>query len=142
MKKQIRMLFAAMLITAVSTTSVQAVNTAYTETQQQSHSVRGVVKDAIGPMAGVNVLIKGTTTGMMTNPDGSYNLPNVPVGAILEFSFMGYQTVEVTVGSSETVNVTLKEDQNLLDELVVIGYGTVKKSDVTGSVASVGGEAI
>ena len=142
MKKQIRMLFAAMLITAVSATSVQAANTAYTETQQQSHSVRGVVKDAIGPMAGVNVLIKGTTTGMMTNPDGSYNLPNVPVGAILEFSFMGYQTVEVTVGSSETVNVTLKEDQNLLDELVVIGYGTVKKSDVTGSVASVGGEAI
>lgn len=131
-----------MLITAVSATSVQAANTAYTETQQQSHSVRGVVKDAIGPMAGVNVLIKGTTTGMMTNPDGSYNLPNVPVGAILEFSFMGYQTVEVTVGSSETVNVTLKEDQNLLDELVVIGYGTVKKSDVTGSVASVGGEAI
>ena len=142
MKKQIRVLFAAMLITAVSATSVQAANTAYTETQQQSHSVRGVVKDAIGPMAGVNVLIKGTTTGMMTNPDGSYNLPNVPAGAILEFSFMGYQTVEVTVGSSETVNVTLKEDQNLLDELVVIGYGTVKKSDVTGSVASVGGEAI
>lgn len=64
MKKQIRMLFAAMLITAVSVTSVQAANTAYTETQQQSHSVRGVVKDAIGPMAGVNVLIKGTTTGM------------------------------------------------------------------------------
>lgn len=142
MKNQIRMLLVAMLMTPICAAPVMADNSAITEMQQNSHPVKGIVKDAVGPMAGVNVLIKGTTTGMMTNPDGSYNLPNVPAGAILEFSFMGYQTVEVTVGSSETVNVTLKEDQNLLDELVVIGYGTVKKSDVTGSVASVGGEAI
>lgn len=142
MKNQIRMLLAAMLMTPICAAPVMADNSAITEMQQNSHPVKGIVKDAVGPMAGVNVLIKGTTTGMMTNPDGSYNLPNVPAGAILEFSFMGYQTVEVTVGSSETVNVTLKEDQNLLDELVVIGYGTVKKSDVTGAVASVGAEAI
>lgn len=142
MKNQIRMLLVAMLMTPICAAPVMADNSAITEMQQNSHPVKGIVKDAVGPMAGVNVLIKGTTTGVMTNQDGSFNLPNVPVGAILEFSFMGYKTVEVTVGSSETVNVTLKEDQNLLDELVVIGYGTVKKSDVTGSVASVGGEAI
>lgn len=93
-------------------------------------------------MAGVNVLIKGTATGMITNQDGSYNLSNVPVGATLEFSFIGYKTVEVTVGTDETINVTLQEDQNLLDELVVVGYGTVKKSDVTGSVSSVSAEAL
>ena len=142
MKNQIRMLFAAVLMTSICAGTAHAESTAYALTQQNSHAVKGVVKDAVGPMAGVNVLIKGTTTGMMTNQDGSFNLPDVPVGAILEFSFMGYQTVEVKVGSSETVNVTLKEDQNLLEELVVIGYGTVKKSDVTGSVASVSGESI
>mgnify|MGYP002516591698 CR=1 FL=1 len=142
MKNQIRMLFAAVLMTSLCAGPAYAESTAYALMQQNSHAVKGVVKDAVGPMAGVNVLIKGTTTGMMTNQDGSFNLPDVPVGATLEFSFMGYQTVEVKVGSSETVNVTLKEDQNLLEELVVIGYGTVKKSDVTGSVASVGGEAI
>ena len=79
---------------------------------------------------------------MITNQDGSYNLSNVQVGATLEFSFIGYKTVEVTVGADETINVTLQEDQNLLDELVLVGYGTVKKSDVTGSVSSVSAEAL
>ena len=79
---------------------------------------------------------------MITNQDGSYNLSNVHVGATLEFSFIGYKTIEVTVGTDETINVTLQADQNLLDELVVVGYGTVKKSDLTGSVSSVSAEAL
>lgn len=142
MKNQIRLLLVAMLMTGICRAPANAEMPTYAETQQNTHPVKGIVRDALGPMAGVNVLIKGTSTGMITNQDGSYNLSNVPVGATLEFSFIGYKTVEVTVGSDETINVTLQEDQNLLDELVVVGYGTVKKSDVTGSVSSVSAEAL
>lgn len=142
MKNQIRLLLVAMLMTGICRAPANAEIPTYAETQQNAHTVKGIVKDALGPMAGVNVLIKGTATGMITNQDGSYNLSNVPVGATLEFSFIGYKTVEVTVGTDETINVTLQEDQNLLDELVVVGYGTVKKSDVTGSVSSVSAEAL
>ena len=108
--------------------------------QQSSHAVRGVVTDASGPVPGVNVVVRGTTKGAMTNNDGSYIIQDVPVGSVLEFSFIGYKTVEVTVGAQEVVNVFIEEDANLLDELVVIGYGTVRKSDLTGAVASVSGE--
>ena len=110
--------------------------------QQSSHAVRGVVTDASGPVPGVNVVVRGTTKGAMTNNDGSYIIQDVPVGSVLEFSFIGYKTVEVTVGAQEVVNVFIEEDANLLDELVVIGYGTVRKSDLTGAVASVGEEDI
>lgn len=109
--------------------------------QQRSHAVRGVVTDATGPVPGVNVVVAGSTSvGTMTTTDGSYVLPSVPVGSVLQFSFVGYTTVEVTVGAQEVINVFMEEDTNLLEELVVIGYGTVRKSDVTGSVASVSGE--
>ena len=109
--------------------------------QQRSHAVRGVVTDATGPVPGVNVVVAGSTSvGTMTTTDGSYVLQSVPVGSVLQFSFVGYTTVEVTVGAQEVINVFMEEDTNLLEELVVIGYGTVRKSDVTGSVASVSGE--
>ena len=109
--------------------------------QQRSHAVRGVVTDASGPVPGVNVVVAGSTSvGTMTTTDGSYSLPSVPVGSVLQFSFVGYTTVEVTVGAQEVINVFMEEDTNLLEELVVIGYGTVRKSDVTGAVASVSGE--
>lgn len=111
-------------------------------TQQRTHAVKGVVSDALGPLAGVNVMVKGTTNGVMTDNNGAYVLQNVAVGSVLEFSFIGYKTSEVTVTESESVNVLMQEDTNLLEELVVIGYGTVKKSDVTGSVASVSGESL
>ncbi len=108
---------------------------------QRSHAVRGVVTDATGPVPGVNVvLVGGNAVGTMTNQDGAYSLPSVPVGSVLQFSFVGYTTVEITVGAQELINVFMEEDTNLLDELVVIGYGTVRKSDLTGSVASVSGD--
>ena len=111
--------------------------------QQRSHAVRGVVTDASGPVPGVNVMLVGNSSvGTMTEMDGTYSLPSVPVGSVLQFSFIGYATQEVTVGASEVINVFLMEDAEALDELVVIGYGTVRKSDLTGSVASVSGEEI
>ena len=108
--------------------------------QQRTIDVHGVVSDATGPLPGVNVMIPGTTTGTLTDSDGSYALNGIPVGATLEFSFMGYVTQSVTVGSQSVINIRLEEDTTQLEELVVIGYGTVKKSDLTGSVASISAE--
>ena len=108
--------------------------------QQGTIDVHGVVSDATGPLPGVNVMIPGTTTGTLTDSDGSYALSGIPVGATLEFSFMGYVTQSVTVGSQSVINIRLEEDTTQLEELVVIGYGTVKKSDLTGSVASISAE--
>ncbi|MDD5714712.1 MAG: TonB-dependent receptor plug domain-containing protein, partial [Bacteroidales bacterium] len=108
--------------------------------QQQAHAVRGVVSDAMGPMAGVDVIVNGTNNSVATNLNGAYVLQNVPVGATLKFSFIGYKTQEIPVTSEEVINVLLEEEVKYLEELVLIGYGTVRKSDLTGSVTSVGEE--
>ncbi|MDR0844673.1 MAG: TonB-dependent receptor [Tannerella sp.] len=104
----------------------------------QSVSVSGTVSDTSGErLIGVNVAVKGTTIGVITDVDGNFTL-NVPnTNSVLVFSFMGFVSQEVTVGSQKRINVTLQEDNLLLEEVVVIGYGSVKKSDLTGSVANV-----
>lgn len=104
--------------------------------QNTTLTVRGVVTDASGPLGGVGVMVPGTSIGTLTAPDGSYSL-NVPADATLEFSFLGYKTVTVQVAGRSVIDVNLEEDVNLLDELVVVGYGTQKKANLTGSVASV-----
>ena len=100
--------------------------------------VKGVVTDATGKtVPGVSVLVKNTTTGTVTAQDGAYNI-NVPNGnGALVYSYIGYISQEVPVNGRSTIDVTLEEDQQSLQEVVVIGYGTVKKSDLTGSVVSV-----
>lgn len=103
--------------------------------------ISGTVSDSSGaPLPGVSVLVKGTQNGASTDPEGNYSLQNVAGDAILEISFIGYQTQEVPVGDREVINVTLRPDLQSLDEVVVVGYGTVKKSDLTGAVASVKAE--
>ena len=103
----------------------------------QSRKVTGIVKDQNGePIIGVNVIEKGTTNGIVTDADGKYELTVSP-GSILLFSYIGYNTQEIKVGKNEVINVSLREDAETLDEVVVIGYGTVKKSDLTGAVSSV-----
>ena len=99
--------------------------------------VSGVVYDgATGePFMGVSVLIKGTMTGVNTDLDGRFSLP-AKDGDVLQFSFIGYLDQEVTVSGSQPITVTLQEDVSQLAEVVVVGYGTQKKSDVTGAVAS------
>lgn len=105
-------------------------------------AVSGVVKDDAGePLIGVNILVKGTSTGTISDFDGSYSL-NAPDDATLVFSYTGYQTIEIPVDGRSTIDVVMSSDSKLLDEVVVIGYGVVKKSDLTGSVASLGGEEI
>jgi TonB-dependent starch-binding outer membrane protein SusC len=103
---------------------------------QQFFDVRGVVTDAFGEMVGVNVLVKGTTTGTVTNLDGFYEI-RVPANATLVFSFVGFRQLEYVITQSQTLNVFLEPDMARLDELVVIGYGVQKKSDLTGSVGHV-----
>jgi len=106
-------------------------------TVSSTKNISGVVKDETGePVIGANVVVKGTTNGTVTDMNGRYSL-EVPEGGVLQISYIGYNTQEVKVGSGDVVNVSLREDSEALDEVVVIGYGTVKKSDLTGAVGSV-----
>jgi TonB-linked SusC/RagA family outer membrane protein len=101
-------------------------------------SIKGKVIDSKGiPIPLVNVIIKGTAEGTVTNMDGLYKLDNVKPVNILVFSFIGYQNKEVKVLDSEVINVTLVDDATQLDEIVLIGYDAVKKKDLTGSVSKI-----
>ncbi len=109
-------------------------------TFSQQKSVTGKVTDSTGsPLPGVSVVVKGTTTGVITDADGTYSLPNVPENAVLQFSFVGMKAQEVAVAGKSTVNVNMEEETVGIEEVVAIGYGTVKKSDLTGAVGSVDG---
>ena len=104
-------------------------------------SVTGTVTDENGqPLPGANILEKGTTNGTQTDFDGNYSIALTTDEPILVFSYIGFQKQEKTVGKSENINVQMATDSQGLDEVVVIGYGTVKKSDITGSVASISEE--
>ncbi|MWB94057.1 SusC/RagA family TonB-linked outer membrane protein [Flavobacterium sp. GA093] len=108
----------------------------------QNKVIKGTIKDAAGILIpGVNVLIKGSQTGVSTDMDGSYSI-NASSGSTLVYSFIGFKTIEVVVSDSSSYNVTLKEDDNSLEEVVVVGYGVKKKKDLTGSIVSVGAEEI
>lgn len=105
--------------------------------QQNNRTVEGVVKDALGdPVIGANVIVKGTTNGTITDLNGHFSLP-VSNNATLIVSFIGYLNTEIVVGNKKEVVVTLKEDTQNLDEVVVIGYGTQKKVNLSGAVSSV-----
>lgn len=105
---------------------------------QQQRTISGMVTDQYGePLPGVTVMVKGTTQGIVTNVDGNYSLSNTPEDATLVFSFVGMKTQEVVVGDQITINVTMNEDAIGLEEVIAIGYGTVKKRDVSASISSV-----
>lgn len=102
-------------------------------------TVNGVVTDQSSgqPLPGVNVIVKGTTKGTTTDFDGKFTLSNVKSGEVIEFSFVGYKTSDVSYTNQKTMNVSLEEETAKLEEVVLIGYGTVKKKDATGSVTTV-----
>jgi TonB-dependent starch-binding outer membrane protein SusC len=105
---------------------------------QQQARVSGIVNDANGdPLPGVTVLVKGTTQGTVTDSNGRYSLSVPSNNEILQFSFVGMRTQEVALGGRSELSVTLAEESIGIDEVVAIGYGTVRKSDLTGSVSSV-----
>ncbi len=105
--------------------------------------VTGKVVDANGePVIGASVMVKGTSNGVVTDLDGNYSIGNVPAGASLNISYVGYRTRTVAVDGKSLLNVTMEEDRQLLDEVVVVGYGTQKRSDVTGSMVNIGEEQL
>ena len=108
---------------------------------QQAKKITGTVTDAMGPVIGANVLEKGTTNGVITDIDGNFTL-NVQPGATIVVSFIGYQPQEIVVGNQTSFKIQLKEDAELLDEVVVVGYGVQKKKLVTGATVQVKGEDI
>ena len=112
-------------------------------TNQNRKRLTGQVVGQDGePLIGVNVVVKGTTIGSMTDMDGNYILENVPSNATVEFSYIGYLQQSINVGNKSNLNVTLAEDTQKLDEVVVVGYGSFKKRDLTGAVSQVKGDEI
>ncbi|HEX9151916.1 MAG TPA: carboxypeptidase-like regulatory domain-containing protein, partial [Flavobacterium sp.] len=103
-----------------------------------SQDVSGTVSDASGPLPGASVLVKGTTNGAQTDLDGKFTIKNVGSNAVLVFSYIGLKSQEVNVAGKSSVTVILKEDSAELKEVVVIGYGSVKKKDATGAVDQIG----
>ena len=101
-------------------------------------TITGTVKDASGePMIGVSVVVDGTTIGGVTDFDGNFTIQNVSEKAVLKISYIGFKEQKISVAGKNSFNVTMQEDAAALDEVVVVGYGTMKKKDLTGSVASV-----
>ncbi|RAV27811.1 SusC/RagA family TonB-linked outer membrane protein [Sinomicrobium soli] len=105
---------------------------------EQEIVVSGTVVDTGGiPLIGTSIRVEGTNNGALTDFDGKFTLSGVKEGAVLIVSYMGYETQKITVEGREEINITMKEDAQALDEVVVVGYGTQRKSDLTGSVSSV-----
>ena len=111
------------------------------DVQQAAKTITGTVVDAQGPVIGASVMEKGTTNGVVTDFDGNFTL-SVKPGATIVISYIGYETQEVRVGDQNNYSITLREDNALLDEVVVVGYGVQKKKLVTGATVEVKGEDI
>lgn len=103
---------------------------------QAKITVQGTVLDETGiPVVGANVVVAGTTHGVITDIDGNFTLQDVDEHATLVISYIGYQTMEIKAGTS--LQIVLKEDAELLDEVVVVGYGTMRRKDVTSSISTI-----
>ncbi len=120
-----------MLILSYGTTAVYTLSA-----QQQTREVTGTVTDQIGnPVAGVTIMVKGTTIGVLTSVDGKYSLRNIPPNSVLVFSFIGFLPQEVPLTTQTRIDITLLEQTTLLQEVVVTGYGTQKKGSIVGSIS-------
>lgn len=132
--------FAVLLSTGLvahATVGTGDVNPANATAQQQSKKISGIVTDEKGePIIGANIAVVGTTTGIISDMDGKYEL-EVPDGAEVTVSYIGYVSQTFKVSSKASYNIVLREDSEMIEEVVVVGYGTIKKSDVSGSVVSV-----
>ncbi len=110
---------------------------------QQDITVSGTITDAAGePLPGASIVLMGTTTGAQSDFDGNYTLVNVPADGTLAISYIGYTSQEIPVDGQTTINITLSEDAQALDEVVVVGYGTAKKRDLAGSIVRVEGDVV
>lgn len=107
------------------------------QSDETTGPVSGIIRDASGePIIGASVLLKGTSTGTVSDADGHFTL-KAPAGSVLRITYIGYEAQEVKIGSKRTLDITLQEDGQMLSEVVVVGYGTMKKKDLTGAVSQV-----
>ncbi|MDO6604573.1 SusC/RagA family TonB-linked outer membrane protein [Arenibacter palladensis] len=141
-------LTAVFLLTLTANANNSVSNYSYIEVGENldykglQQTITGSVSDALGPLPGVSIVIKGTSQGTTTDFDGNYSIEVADNAAVLVFSYLGYKSQEVPVGSNTELNVTLTEDTSELDEVVVLGYTTRKKGELTGSVSTVSSEEI
>ncbi len=113
------------------------------EEKQQQYQINGTIKDESGqPLPGANIIEKGTTNGTQSDFDGEFSITLKNQNAILVVSYIGYETIEINANSQTNINIVLKEDASLLDEVVVIGYGTQKRVTLTGAVSAIKTEEI
>ena len=125
--KRIGMLLLAAVVSLVTSAQVWAQQT-----------ITGTIVDQTGePVMGATVLVKGTTNGSTTDLDGRYSIPNVGPNQVLAVSFIGYASQEIPVGNRTVIDITLLEDSELLEDVVVVGYGVQRKSNLTGAISSV-----
>jgi len=135
-------LFILLLLNSIQILAISDQNVLNTDNLQQK-SVTGRVTDANkNPLAGVNVVEKGTVNGVMTGTDGKFSITVSSNSSALTFTFIGFETQDVIIGNQNNIEITLKESMTGLNEVIVIGYGTARKRDVTGSVASVNAVAL
>ncbi|MBC3759209.1 TonB-dependent receptor [Hyunsoonleella sp. SJ7] len=124
-------------ITKLDTTATMEISK-----ETQTIEVSGTVSDTEGPLPGVNILVKGSSKGTQTDFDGNFSISVENEKAVLIFSYVGYKTQEITVGNKTSINVILEADIAGLDEVVVVGYSTKTRGELTGSVSTIGSEAI
>ena len=135
------LLMSAMALLGLGYSSNANAASSVQEVQQATKKITGTVVDAMGPVIGASVVEKGTTNGTVTDFDGNFSL-NVNPGATIVVSFIGFETQEIRVGNQENFNITMQDDNAVLEEVVVVGYGTQKKKLVTGATVQVKGEDI
>ncbi|MCW3786420.1 SusC/RagA family TonB-linked outer membrane protein [Plebeiibacterium sediminum] len=131
-------LFKAIVLTLVITSAIPNESIYAGAIVQDGGVIKGNVKDTSGEVIiGATVVVKGTTIGTITDVEGNYTLSNVPANSVILFSFIGLKTQETVYSGQGVINVVLEADTKDIDEVVVVGYGTVKKTDLTGSVSTV-----
>lgn len=132
---------AALSLLGISPQQTFAAQITTNQAVQQTKKITGTVTDAMGPIIGATVKVKGTSNATVTDMDGNYSI-NVSAGQTIEISYVGYVTKTFKVGGQSKYDITLVEDNNSLDEVVVVGYGTMKKSDISGASVSMGEDQI
>lgn len=135
------MLLSAALCSGGAAYALDSTATPKVGISQQQKSLKGTVSDDLGPVAGASVIVKGTTNGTVTDMDGNFVL-DVKNGDVIQISFIGYLTQEIPYTGQASLTVNLKEDTQKLEEVVVVGYGTQQKANLSGAVASVASEEL
>lgn len=137
-----KLLLTQLILFSLLTIPLNATAATNTTIPQQQKTITGTVTDELGPMLGVSIVVKGTTNGTTTDFDGNYSITVEGDNPVLIFTYIGYKAQEITVGSQTTINVTMATNAENLEEVVVLGYTTRKKGEVTGSVSAIKSEEL